>query len=244
MRLEDLAKQPAELRDGLSKIIVNDPQYHKVLGANSRFFASQELAEIEKQYSGQGLTFKQIEAILAKKGMVIKPPTFKRYVGLKLVSGTSSIHKTKGGSVGFYPGEVIRQINLIKYLLESKRDFLECYVAALGATPSNALQIVESNDPDALNISENLGNFRVDAVVKKHLDDLLSHKFITRAERDSVLSKVKAFRDACDDIFETSGALRDALKNISVPGRYTLGKLFEALNNKCPEENNKEQERG
>jgi hypothetical protein len=242
MRLEDLTKLSAELRDQLSKIIVNDPQYLRTLGDRSCFFTSQELNEIDKQHQEQGLTFKQIQEVLAKKGMVVKPPTFKKYVGMKLVSGTRNIQKTERGSVGFYPMDVVRQINLIKYLLESKRDFLDCFITALGATPCNALEIVRSSDPDALDLSENLGDFKADTLVEKHLEDLLSQKLITRADKENVLSKARDFKSACDNVFHTSWALQDALENLRVPGSYRVDKLFETIKKRIPFENKESQE--
>lgn len=242
MGLENLAKQTAELRDGLSRMIVNDPQYLESLKAGAHFFSSQELVDIETKYQDQGLALKQIQEELAKKEIDLKIPTFKKYVGMKLVSGTSSIQKTDKGSIGFYPSHVIRQINLIKYLLESKRDFLECYIAALGATSSNVLQIVQSEDPDALDIVENLGGFRAYAVVKKHLDDLVSQKIVTKAERENVLSKAKDYERACDNIYRASGALQDALENLAVPGNYILARLFEAIKNQSSSEDKEQKD--
>jgi hypothetical protein len=235
MRLEDLAKQPVGLRDGLGQIIVNDPQYLNGLETGSRFFTSQQLTEIEAKYPDPGLTFVQIQEELAKIKVILKPATFKKYVGMKLVSGTSRIKKTERGSIGFYPATVIRQINLIKYLLDCKRDFLECYISALKATPSNALQIIQEDAEDAFDITENIGYFTADTAVASHLDDLLLHKVISQADKEAIMSKVEAFRDACGNVYSAQQALQGALENLVVPGSYNLEKLFEAVKAQTPD---------
>ena len=228
MRLEDLVKQPAELRDWLARIIVNDPQYVRGLGTGLRFFTAKELGEIEQRNQGQGLTFKQIQKVLAKKGIVVKPPTFKKYVGMKLVSGTVKIQRTEKGSVGFYPVDAVRQINLIKYLVESKRDFLECYVRALEATPCSALEIVRRSNPAALEIVENLWNPKAYDEVKSHLDDLARKKLIDSEDKEYALSKAREFENACIQVYQAWEALYTTLQSLTIPGRYNLDKLLEA----------------
>ncbi len=242
MRLDDLAKQHAELRDVLSRTIVNDPQYRRSLATHSCYFTSHELDELEKRHQERGLTFKEIQELLAKKGMVVKAPTFKKYVGMKLISGTSNIRKTERGSVGFYPVDVVRHINLIKYLVGSKRDFLECYINALEFTPCNALEIVLSSNPSALDVVENLTGFIAYDVVKKHLDDLLKKELITEADKENVLSKARDFERACDNVYQSSGDLQDTLKNLKVPGIYWVKRLVDAIEKRKFFENKESQE--
>jgi hypothetical protein len=122
MKLEEIAATNSFQRSLLSALVVSTPSYQQDVASGLPFFTAEELSQIEEDHK-DGLTFQQIKGTLASKGMILKPATFKRYLGLGLIPGTTKIERKGRGNIGYYPASVIRNINLVKYALYAKLSF-------------------------------------------------------------------------------------------------------------------------
>jgi hypothetical protein len=154
--LKDLVELGESLRNIHSWMILRDIQYKEAVEKGLPFFSEAELEEIEyNPHHKNGITFGEIEKILSKKGMILKLPTYKRYIGLKLIPESTGRKMVKKKRVGFYPVSVIRKINFIKYVLFANMDFekslsrfqITAYEAA--AYPGEDFMMTEFRDGSA-----------------------------------------------------------------------------------------------
>lgn len=97
----------------LSEQIYSTETYQNTLEMGRPFFTKDEIQEIEKKYP-EGMTWKQIEKEISKKGLIIKKPTFRKYVNEKWVP--EAITQTSGRE-HIYPNTAIKSVNLVKFLL-------------------------------------------------------------------------------------------------------------------------------
>ena len=233
MKLEKLAKEEPAIRNIMSLMLLTDKEYLKAIKKGLPFFTQDELNKIEEneEYKS-GLTFEEINKLLSEKGMILKLPTFKKYVNLKLIP-TSTKRKTTGkGSPGLYPASVIRTINFIKYSLYANIDAFETVV---GGFETRALEVIEN--------SFEIGNFFLidflvyvysdprfkdepQTVIKRCADELFDKKVINHGQRDEIIQttdRVDTLIHEADDAFHK---LLHLLGEIKVSGPLGLGMLL------------------
>lgn len=79
------------------------------------FFTEADLDQIEEKYP-DGMTWKEIEQEISKKGLIFKKPTFRKYIQNKWIHGPFK-KQEKHGSELKYPSSIVREINFVKFLL-------------------------------------------------------------------------------------------------------------------------------
>ena len=116
------------------------------------FFTEDELVNIEQKYP-DGMTWKEIESEISKKGMILKKPTFRKYVQNKWLPGPIKTPRKEGSELK-YPTSIIRGINLIKFLLSEDGKKIKTIISMFGNKQSygdtlyNILKDnTEHNDP-------------------------------------------------------------------------------------------------
>ncbi len=220
------------MRSLLSWMILANQEYLDNVEKGLPFFKTEEIDRIEKKYEKTGVPLKDINEILSGKGMILKTPTFKKYVNLKLIPGTLRMKKTKKGSVGFYPPSVIREINFIKYALYANLDVKTVFQSGLESLSTNALTIIESSFPEVLDIAANLGgvlNERNETpyqAIEHHLDQFFEEELVTKDKRDEILRKASEVQDICNGIYDVTSELEKLLEDIEVPFQICLKRFM------------------
>jgi len=232
MDLSELTSYGSPYRSLLSRMILNNGEYLNNVRKGLPFFKKEEIDKIEEKYEKTGVPLKDINEILSGKGMILKTPTFKKYVNMKLIAGTQRIEKTEKGSVGFYPPSVIREINFIKYALYSNLDVKAVFQSGLESLSTNALTIIESSFPEVLDIAANLGgvlNKRNETpyqAIEHHLDQFLEEKLVTKEQRSKILKKAAEVQDICNGIYDVTSELEKLLEDIEVPFQICLKRFM------------------
>ena len=229
MKLEELASQDPIVRSLLSDLVLMLPSYKKDVENGLPFFSEEELAKIEIEGDPQkpGLTFQQIKKILAGKGMILKPATFKRYLGMGMIPGTSRIERTGKGNIGYYPKRIIRDINLVKYSLYANLSFDDLLKSSIDAYSMDGLAFIERLHPEALSpLIDWEAIWDVQEIVDTELGKLFADGQIAAEEMESVKHKAAAYDEASKAFEGAQYELAHCLKDLQVGGAYLLGKLL------------------
>jgi len=234
MKLEKLAQETPSVRQLMSWVVVGYPKYLEAVEKGLPFFTAEELTRIEKSEDYKnGLTVKQIDRILSEKGMIVKLPTFKKYVNLGLIPASTKRRRTGKGSAGLYPANVIRTINLIKYCLYANVDSFD---AVVGDFKITALRLVEDSLEDGcLGFIEFLYHSWSDprfkdepqVVIKRIAQLLLEQEVIGEEKMNEVVETTDRVTEALYQAETTFFELQDLLKGIELTG--TLGLLISLL---------------
>lgn len=90
--------------------------FNEAIERGRPFFTEKELTQIEEEKYPEGMTWTEIEKEVSKKGMILKKPTFRKYVKQGWIPRPKK-DQEKYGSELKYPSTIIRGINLVKFLL-------------------------------------------------------------------------------------------------------------------------------
>ena len=225
MKLEDIANMDSNTRKLFSWMILEDKQYLEEIRKGLRFFTKDELSKLEenKEYKS-GIPFSEINKILSAKGMILKLPTFKKYITLKLIPDSIGTKKTGKGIVGLYPPKVIRAINFIKYSIYAKLNFTPIINRFLDQFKTTALELIESSFPDDIyldsfsTISNKKGEAPPEAI-SRHAYELFEKKIIKKQKMDEIINIVEIIEESMETARNNLYLLRDILKEISIPGK-------------------------
>ncbi len=226
MKLDELASKDLKTRLLLSDLAVSLPSYQEDVANGLPFFSGEELAQIERDHKDTGLTFAEIKSHLAKKGMILKPATFKKYLGMGMIPGTSNIKRTGKANIGYYPARIIRDINFIKYSLYANLSFDDLLKSSVDALSMNLFAFIERLNPEALTpLIDWEAIWDIKENVSKTAGTLLADGQISREEMESIKSKSAAFEKASGVFFRAQKELNSCLEGIQVKGEYALQEL-------------------
>lgn len=98
----------------LNEFLLESEEYEESVKKGLPFFTPKELSELKTKYHG-GISWKEIDEELSKKGMIFKKATFRKYIQEKKIPPTISYRATKKGREAQYPADMIEHINFIQY---------------------------------------------------------------------------------------------------------------------------------
>ncbi len=231
MNLKELAEKEPGVRNLMSWMLLTDKEYLKDIEKGLPFFTADELQKLEKSEEyRQGLTFEDINGMLSEKGMILKLPTFKKYINLKLIP-TSTGRRARGkGSAGLYPPGVIRTINFIKYVLYANIDSFETVV---GRFETTALEVIENSfELGDLSIADFLAEtkskFGEDppTAIKQCVHELHEQEVITKEDMEEVTKTADAVNALIRDTESSFRNLLDLLDQIKVSGPLGLAMVL------------------
>lgn len=235
MKLEEIASTDPLRRSLVSALVVRLPSYKKDVADGLPFFSEEELAQIEAE--DEELTFQQIKEKLASKGMILKPATFKRYLGLGVIPGTSRIQRTGKGNIGYYPARIIRDINLVKYALYANLSFEDLLKSSIDTYSVNLFEFIETLHPEALSpLIDWEADWDVLEIVYEVVGKLFDDGKIKRKEMESVRRKAAAYFEASSKHFKTQRELVGCLERLRVTGAYLLNELLQRERSSAGEE--------
>jgi len=235
MSLKSLSELKPQMRNALSNWIPEDEDCLKEIEKGRPFFRADELKAIEenKDYK-TGLTFSQIDEILSRKGMILKLPTFKKYVGMKLIPESIEIRKTKKGIIAVYPPKIIRAINFIKYSLYANLDFIPIIERkiekktqeSLDKLRLSALELIGDPFDDwvLFDFSERPNNFNEvgetpPEAISRFTNEFFKKKVINKTKLEEINNLIDAIYSAFDAAEERFSTLCKVLDKIEVPFR-------------------------
>ena len=223
MKLEQIALWDKSIRRLLSIVILHDKGYKVALKKGLPFFYAEQLEAIETD--SPGLTYREVDQILASKGMILKAPTFKRYVGLKLISGTERIERTEKGNTGYYPATVIRDINFVKYCLFAHVDLKALTDWAVQNWEGTLEEMILQLQPLAFDVEANRIDLTLMHEVESYVREAAKEGVLTPTKKKAILQSVKACEKVIDDVIIAFNSLREELYTTKLPGEYLLRKL-------------------
>jgi len=131
-------------RDLLLSMIHGVNAYKESVKKGLPFFTLKELKSIETKYS-DGITWAEIDGELARKGIILKKATFRRYVNAKLISSSIGYRKNKKGREALFPTDTIANINFIQYFFRiADDDVINVFIDFMAAEGINAKQAIEN----------------------------------------------------------------------------------------------------
>ena len=223
MDLKELSKYPPLLKKLMSWMLLRDKQYQTDVEKGLPFFAETELIKIEndEKYKS-GLLFEEVNQILTEKGMILKLPTFKKYINLKLIPVSIGRKIVGRGSKGLYPSSVIREINFIKYALYSNLNFTK----AVQRFRTSFLEIIETSFPDPIDVmdfSTVCGNTNESdewpgEAISRISHELFDKKVIAEKKKDEILELVNKVSDSIIEAKEKFHNLMELIRIIEVTG--------------------------
>lgn len=97
-----------------SNFLHETPEYQESVKKGLPFFTQEELNEIEEKYRG-GMTWNDIESVLAGKGMIFKKSTFRKHIQERTIPPSKGYRPTERGREAIYPSDIILHINFVQY---------------------------------------------------------------------------------------------------------------------------------
>lgn len=231
MSLNDLADYSPGARGLFSWMLLRDNQYQEDLKKGLPFFSEEELTAIErKEEYMKGLPFKEISKLLSQKGMILKPPTFKKYISLNLIP--SSVGRSSKGksSIGLYPANVIREINFIKYALYANLD-LSTVINRFKTSFFEMIQSSFSSNISYIDFGPTCGNLNEagegpSEAIKRIARELREKGAITEKEATQIIEAVDLVDELMVEASDKFRQLRKLLEGIPIAGEAGLRMLL------------------
>ena len=229
MGIRDLQSMEPGARGMWSWMILRDDEYIEEIGKGRPFFTNEEIDGIEdSEDNKEGITFPDIQNILSRKHIIIKSPTFKKYISQKLISNSTGVRKTDKGILGLYPPKVIREINLIKYAVYANRDFASIGGRFLDGFKTNAFELIQiAGESDFSSIWDVYDKAEF---ILRISDKLLSEGLKIDTERNEVYGLISSMVDSMDKAMESFHKIGETLQNIEIPGKLGFKMIVDGKN--------------
>jgi hypothetical protein len=101
-------------RRSFNKFLLESDGYKEAIEKGLPFFTSDELLELESKYKN-GITWKEIDTELSKKGMIFKKSNFRKYIQEGRIPKAENYRASEKGREALYPSNTIEHINCIHY---------------------------------------------------------------------------------------------------------------------------------
>lgn len=102
------------VRKWLNKLLYATSEYNDSVKKGLPFFSQQEIEKLNQKYR-DGISWKEIDTELSKKGVIFKKPTFRKYLQEKKIPPAQGYKTSKKGREAIYPPEIIDNINFVQY---------------------------------------------------------------------------------------------------------------------------------
>jgi len=214
---DKLPKYWTKQREILNIHLLTSEDFKKNLNKGLRFFTLEELDELEIKYK-RGISWRQVDMELSKKGINFKKATFRKYIQDKKISPASYYRATKKGREAIYARDTIRQINFLKYFYKyADNEFIDVVLEAFSQQNIPAIDAIEdqlwgTNLREAVfmylrNMSDD------DNDIERTLNDVLSHDPDFREEAIDGLNAI--YNEFHDKFKKWESMLRDHKVQIS-----------------------------
>jgi hypothetical protein len=132
-------------RDQFNVLLMKLPEYNESIKKGLPFFTLDELEEIKKKYR-RGITWKEIDEELSRKGMILNKNTFRKYIQDNLIPPSNSYLNTEKGREAKYPTDILYYINFIQYYYKiADNDLVDTLLELFSEVSINAKQAIEDN---------------------------------------------------------------------------------------------------
>lgn len=117
-KTDRIPKFRSPIRKILNSFILDSPEYKQKIKDGLPFFKKSQLEELSEKYK-DGITWNEIEVESSKNGLILKKPTFQKYIRDQIISDKIDYKINSKGRMAVYPAEIIEQINFVQYLYKS-----------------------------------------------------------------------------------------------------------------------------
>lgn len=157
-----IPKYYSHIRRVLNSYLLDTPEYKKCLKRGLPFFSKTELKKLEKKYN-EGITWREIDTELSKKGTIFKKATFRKYIREKNIPHSAGYKTYEKGREAVYPKEIIEHINFVQYF----------YRIADDAQISELLTLIDSVTIDGLIAVESklIWSGSIESAIKNYISD-------------------------------------------------------------------------
>lgn len=202
---ERLPKHGSSKRQLLLEIIHGMDVYKEVVEKGLPFFTLDELKDIEAKYK-DGITWAEIDEALAKKGVILKKATFRRYINDKLIAPSVGYRKNEKGREALFPPDIIAHINFIQYFFRvADDDAINVIIDTIPDIKITARQAIEDEfDSGATIYAATLNNMKSGGIFEDDVEEAIKSVLSLNEDkefRDEVLSEYKAILNEFDRRF-------------------------------------------
>lgn len=209
------------IREVLNTIILESPEYIKKIKEGLPFFSKDQLEEINNKYK-EGITWNEIEAELSKKGLILKKPTFQKYIRDQLISDKIDYKINSKGRMAVYHAEIIEQINFVQYLYKAtdNQKFLDL-LNSLQELTINGLEKAKIVFLEANGSTDNLfvwlGDY-IKEIPDLTAEDLFLYPFLKTNNNTQLLEKhLERLEKAKTEIHTIFSDIIEEIKGFEVP---------------------------
>ena len=138
-------------RRTLINYLHKDSEYKSYVAQGLPFFTEEELTRIEKKYP-DGMTWTDINKELTHKGVILKKPTFRKYIQNKwLPQAIKDIRSSDKGKEFRYPSEIISHINFVRYFFYAGQNEILEFIKILESLDS--VELIERIQDELIELS-------------------------------------------------------------------------------------------
>lgn len=113
-------------RKVMNELMLLSERYQQAIDRGLPFYTENELKQIIEKYPN-GITWSEIDAEISSKGIILKKPTFRKYIQNKAIPPSIKYRSIKKGREAIYPPEIIIHINFMIYFkkIADKKGWIE-----------------------------------------------------------------------------------------------------------------------
>jgi hypothetical protein len=195
---EKLPKYGTLLRSRLLLHVTKTKGYQENLNRGFPLFSHKELENIKKRYK-DGLAWNEIEKELLRKKIVLKKPTFRKYIQEKNLPEAKGYRNMDGKRVAIFPADIISHINFIHYFYKvADGDIIDGLLDLVVETQVTYLEAIESKLPSIDNLYAAIYHYLCfnDAEAYETIEETLSNRQEDQQKALSMLEDIdKKFND-------------------------------------------------
>jgi hypothetical protein len=204
-------------RRGLNSLLLDSPEYKKCLKKGLPFFSKSQLKRLQNKYH-KGITWKEIDTELSKKGMIFNKATFRKYIREKNIPHSIGYKTYEKGREAIYPPKVIEHINFTQYFYRVADDKqIIKLLELLTSITINGKEAVESKLLDTGNIF---------SAVKDYISDMSTEgediceaiQDVFRDDPDFADELIRDLQNLHDTFWKKYDQITEKLKKYEVPG--------------------------
>jgi hypothetical protein len=178
----------------LNILLIESEEYKDAIEKGLPFFTTEELSELDRKYEN-GITWKQIDTELSKKGMIFKQSTFRKYIQEQKIPPAKGYISTDKGREAIYPSNIIQHINIIQYFFRvAGNEFIDKLIDIYAEQTVNASDAIKGQLEHQNLYSGVLTYLRGMSWegddIEQAINDVLGHDPVFKAKALSGLAKV------------------------------------------------------
>lgn len=144
VKSEKIPKLGTAARNITLDFITGAQTYIESISKGWPFFTKDELNDIENEYK-DGLTWEEIEAVMSKKGNMLKYATFRKYIQNKIIPKSIGHKSTENGRVAIYPKNIIAHLNYVNFFYNvTDTSFIDSLIEYANSSEISYLEALDS----------------------------------------------------------------------------------------------------